>query len=341
MIKFRHLSHKMFCKNLSALDKNKPVLILPHNNPDPDAIAASWGISYLLKKTAGINAIIAYSGFIGRAENRALVEVLKIPLKKVTDKLWQQEQTIIMVDCQPYTGNNPIPEDVVPDIVIDHHPLRKTTKYKQWATIDENLGSTSTIITTCIKESGLPIPKGLATALFYAIRSETKDLGWERTRLDHRHYLELLSHVDFDALYQIEHPTLSAEYFRMVKTALERSRVHRHVVVCPLGEVPYPELPAEIADFLIFREGISVSFVMGRFENDMYLSLRSLRRGTNSAVTIRNVISEMGTGGGHEIMAGGKIPDLPQYKLRDVEKTLIKRLLKEFQLSRIKEKKLF
>ena len=33
----------------------------------------------------------------------------------------------------------------------------------------------------------------------------------------------------------------------------------------------------------------------------------------------------MGTGGGHEIMAGGKIPDLPQYKLRDVEKILIRK----------------
>jgi nanoRNase/pAp phosphatase (c-di-AMP/oligoRNAs hydrolase) len=331
----------MICKNLASLDKNKPVLILIHNNPDPDAIASAWGISYLLKKNIGLDAFIAYSGFIGRAENRALVKVLKIPLKKVTARLWQQEHTIILADCQPYTGNNPLPEDVVPDIIIDHHPLRETTKYKQWATIDENLGSTSTIITACIKESGLAIPKPLATALFYAIRSETKDLGWERTRLDHKHYLDLLPQVDFDALYQIEHPTLSPDYFRMVKTALDRSRVYRHVVVCPLDEVPYPELPAEIADFLIFREGTTISFVMGRFGNDMYLSLRSVQRGTNSAVTIRKVLGKMGTGGGHEIMAGGKIPDLPQYKLRDVEKTLIKRLLKEFQLSRVKENKLF
>jgi phosphoenolpyruvate synthase/pyruvate phosphate dikinase len=37
-------------EKLEEIVKGKRVLILVHNNPDPDAIAAGWALSYLLKK---------------------------------------------------------------------------------------------------------------------------------------------------------------------------------------------------------------------------------------------------------------------------------------------------
>jgi nanoRNase/pAp phosphatase (c-di-AMP/oligoRNAs hydrolase) len=329
----------MLIEKLRKLPPKKHVLILTHDNPDPDAIASAWGLSYLLKKKIALTSNIVYSGLIGRAENRALVKVLKIPLVRYENFTWNGDQSVVMVDSQPYTGNNPLPSDIIPDGIIDHHPLRKTTKYERFALIDEHIGATSTIITASFKRQKLFMPKKIATALFYAIRSETKDLGWEGSELDYKNYLYLLPRVDFHALHKIMHPRLPKEYYQMINVAINRSRIFRTAVVCPLGKVPYPELPAEIADFLIFRENIDMSLVLGIFQNDMYLSIRSLRRKVNSAALMRKIIRGYGTGGGHEIMAGGKIPDVSPSLATNIERTIIKRYLNALSIADVDETK--
>ena len=48
------------------------MLVIMHNDPDPDAIASAVGLGYMLEKAEGIDVHIAYRGVIGRAENRAL-----------------------------------------------------------------------------------------------------------------------------------------------------------------------------------------------------------------------------------------------------------------------------
>ena len=103
----------MLIEKLRKLPSKKRVLILPHENPDPDAIASAWGLSYLLKKKLGLTSTIIYSGLIGRAENRALVKHLNIPLVNYDPHVFESEQSIVMVDSQPYTGNNPLPLDVL------------------------------------------------------------------------------------------------------------------------------------------------------------------------------------------------------------------------------------
>jgi len=329
----------MLLEKLRKLPGKKNVLILPHDNPDPDAIASAWGISYILKRKLGLKSTIVYRGLIGRAENRELVKVLEIPLVKYIPEILNENQSIVMVDCQPYTGNNPLPLDIIPDGIIDHHPLRKTTKFKSWAFINDKIGATSTIITATFKRQKLFMPKKIATALFYAIRSETKDLGWEGTDFDLKNYLFLLPRIDFQALYKIQHPPLMKVYYRMIKEAINKSRIFDNIAVCPLEKMPYPELPAEIADFLIFRDNIELSLVMGLYENDMYLSLRSLNRNINSSEVMLLLVKGYGEGGGHEMMAGGKIPDVTLDQATDLKNTITKRLLKIFSLEKEKDMK--
>jgi nanoRNase/pAp phosphatase (c-di-AMP/oligoRNAs hydrolase) len=42
----------MLIEKLRKLPVKKSVFILTHDNPDPDAIASAWGLSYLIKKNS-------------------------------------------------------------------------------------------------------------------------------------------------------------------------------------------------------------------------------------------------------------------------------------------------
>jgi nanoRNase/pAp phosphatase (c-di-AMP/oligoRNAs hydrolase) len=330
----------MIAQQLTRLQVQGKCLILPHDNPDPDGMAAAWALSFFLERTRGLKPEIGYCGLIGRAENRAMVQELKIPLESLGPADFGEYSTVVMVDCQPHTGNSCLPDEIMPDAVIDHHPKRTGTRVKQWAYIDPKMGATSTILAATLEREKIPIPKALATALFYAIRSETKDLGWEGTRKDYRAYVNLLPKIDFDALYRIEHPRLPPHYYRMLKRAIHRSRIYGFLVVCPLGKVPYPELPAEIADFLIFHQDVDLALVTGVFENNLYLSLRSFHRLLDSGEIMRDLVHGRGTGGGHEIMAGGKIPAGSSARAQAEEQEVRRRILKRFALDHRPAKKL-
>lgn len=64
---------------LSALPSAKKVLILPHDNPDPDALASAFALSTLIKYKLHTSTLIGVGGMVGRSENRALVSSHELP----------------------------------------------------------------------------------------------------------------------------------------------------------------------------------------------------------------------------------------------------------------------
>src|SRR5262245_45036714 len=108
---------------LSVLERPGPLVILPHDNPDPDALASAAPLRYIAKPLTQKDAAIALGGYVGRAENRAMVRYLNIPLVPVADLPLTDPGTIIaLVDTQPGRTNNSLPADATASIVIDHHP---------------------------------------------------------------------------------------------------------------------------------------------------------------------------------------------------------------------------
>ena len=57
---------------------------------------------------------------IARAENRAMVELIPIPLVPVETATIDPDTAVIMVDSQPRTGRR-FSEETAPQVVIDHH----------------------------------------------------------------------------------------------------------------------------------------------------------------------------------------------------------------------------
>jgi nanoRNase/pAp phosphatase (c-di-AMP/oligoRNAs hydrolase) len=287
---------------------HRRALILTHDNPDPDSIAAGVALAHLLEKLAGVEAIVAYGGIVGRAENRALVKVLKLPVVPVSRIEFDDYDLICMVDTQPEQGNHSLPARHFPDVVIDHHPERPDSHLAPIADVGGPIGATSTVVADYFRASGREIPEPIATALFYGIKADTRDLGRQTTKQDVDAYLWLFPMVDKDALAEIEHPKLPAEYFRLYHVAIEKALVYEDAVVCDLGEIYTPDMVAEVAERFSFLQDMKWSLAFGEYEDSLFFSLRTSDRRMNAGRLIRDVIeAKGGSAGGHGTMAGARL----------------------------------
>src|SRR5512138_2238966 len=222
-------------QGLARLQGRRDLLIYMHDNPDPDAMAAAMGLKHLVECTTDLRATLALGGIVGRAENRAMVERLKVPLIPAEVLNTDHFDTIAIVDSQPGTGNNSLPAGRPVDIVIDHHPAREESAHATcWCDIRPQLGATSTIVLQYLREKNILLDTALATALFYAIRSETRDLGREATAAEREAYLYLIPLVDHHLMFRIQQPKLPRQYYESLDRALRMADAWGDVITVNL-----------------------------------------------------------------------------------------------------------
>jgi nanoRNase/pAp phosphatase (c-di-AMP/oligoRNAs hydrolase) len=328
-------------KLLNLVRGKRKVLILAHENPDPDSIAAAFGLKFIFRKTMGVPSIIAYGGIIGRAENQSMVQLLGIdmvPYHKISPRNYS---VIALVDCQPHTGTVLLPKGVVPTIVIDHHPLRKSSLKADYVDVRWDIGSTSSMITQYIRALNLPVDRKVATALIYGIKSDTRDLGRQSTEQDIRASVFLYPFILQKKLARIEHPKLPKEYFVELYSVLKNAKIHGDAVVARVDRIGWPEIIGEFADELIKIEDIRWCLCYGQYNGNLLFSIRTTRSTHMAGVLAHKISIGIGTGGGHETFAAGKV-ELGQAikKVKDPEEILLRRFLHEVNIREIEPKQL-
>lgn len=282
-------------------------LIVIHDHPDPDCLASAMALQHLLTMKLNRDTVIAFSGVISRSENTAMARELGIyltPLEKVDIDDFTM---ICMLDTQPGTGNNSLPPDAAVDLVIDHHPILESTRECRWVDIREEYGTTATILYEYLMAQDVSIGSKLATALFYAIKSETQDLGREAGRADRNAYLNLFPLTNKKLLYEITHPKLPQSHFLAIHKALKNAVIYTNLLVITMEEITTPEVVSEMADYLVRLEGVDVAMSMGRYKNALFLSMRTTRHDLNAGEIMKKLVSGQGTAGGHGMTAGGRI----------------------------------
>lgn len=292
---------------LKELRGARRLLILTHDNPDPDAIAAGWVLADLVRRTLRLPSTLAYDGVVGRAENRAMVCLLRIPLVRLSEVDSRRYDAVALVDTQPGSGNNSLPRGVVPRVVFDHHPLRRATRVVPWADVRPDYGATATILTEYITAAGLPLSRRHATGLFYAIRAETQNLGREGAEADLQAFLALFPRIDNRLLGRIEQAPFTARYLALLQGALAATRLYGPLSVTSLGRLPYPDVVAELADLFLRNDRVRWALVMGHYRGGLHVSLRTDHARANAARAIDELMGDMGKAGGHGLMAGGRI----------------------------------
>jgi nanoRNase/pAp phosphatase (c-di-AMP/oligoRNAs hydrolase) len=282
-------------------------LVLTHDNPDPDSIASAATLGRILRIAFRHPVTTAYGGIIGRAENREMVKTLGIHLTHSRRLNWKHYRHVALVDCQPGTGNNQLPDNWIPDLVFDHHPMRRATQKARFTDIRTDYGATATILAEYLEISGVNANKRISTALVYAIRSETQDFGREFGGADKEAFDVFFSQADIRALARIQAPRLPLSYFGTLHRSLENLETVSTLVISHLGPVEQPDIVPEIADLLLRLEGKTWSACTGIFENRLYMSLRTTNPRADAGRLMRRVLGRRGKGGGHGMIAGGWI----------------------------------
>jgi nanoRNase/pAp phosphatase (c-di-AMP/oligoRNAs hydrolase) len=297
-------------EQLRSMAGDGPVLILTHDNPDPDALASGKALAQLFQQTWGISSQLTYSGLVARAENMAMLHLLTPEWRPLEGAgVWGRYSAIALVDTQPGAGNNRLPPEVIPQIVIDHHhPLRSALESVPYVDIQTEIGSTVSIVYLYLEAARVSPDAQLATAIFYGIQTDTRGLTRGSSPLDQEIYFKMLPLIDRERLIQVEQAGLPREYFRAFVSGLQSARVYGHTVVSYLGAIHRPDFVAELADILIRLDNSRAVLCMGYHGATLYLSMRTASPDYDAGSLIQKVIAGSGRAGGHGVMAGGQVP---------------------------------
>ncbi len=320
---------------LEAVEDAEDVLILTHDNPDPDAIASAAALAHLLERAAGLETTLAFGGIVGRAENRALIEELGVEFRRTAAMDVPTSTPVAVVDTQPRTGNNSLPEGRIASVVIDHHPLRSETAAAGFSDVRPGYGASCSILVEYLRASKLEPPRELATALFYGIQSETMDLGREVSEADVSASLYLYPRSDPSSISRIRHARVPESYLRSIHEALEEARRYGGVVLVPMGRLDYPDMVAEVADLFMRVEGIEWAVASGRYRDDLLLSVRTFRADAHAGEVVRRAVRDRGSAGGHGMLAGAQLPlkGMDEHEVEGLTRALLQDLREELDVA--------
>ena len=290
------------------LQNKKNLLIAMQDNPDPDSIASAVALRQLTHILGKVSCSIAHGGTLGRAENRALVRYLNLNLRDITQIQWPDFDLIGLVDTQPDTGNNSLPGDVTPQIVIDHHPYRQSTRRAEIVDVRRGYGATATILFEYLQEAKIVPEIHLATAIIYAIRSDTQDLGMEASHADIQAIQTLHPLADLRMLSEIQRGRVQRDYFPILARALQSACVYGTCIISSLGDIEIPDMVGEVADLLLRDDRALWTLCYGFCKGKMLLSIRTSQMEEQAGRVMQCLVARRGTGGGHASLAGGQIP---------------------------------
>lgn len=289
---------------------NGPVLILTHDNPDPDGLASGKALSTLLREAWDIPSQLMYSGLVARAENHVMLNRLT-PEWECSEALpdLRQFSAVAQIDTQPGAGNNRMRVTHPNHIVVDHHyPVRDATTTASYADVRTDIGSTVTMLFQYLDAAGIDPDPRLATAMYYGLKTDTRSLTRGESVADDVAFMNLTRYLDQRELSKVEVAALSLEYFRAFSQGLHAARLFGQAVIAWLGSIEQPDFAAEMADILIRLQGARAALCMGQFRDTLHISLRTGGRDQDAGMIIQQVVTSPGSAGGHGTMAGGQFP---------------------------------
>ncbi len=292
---------------LAAILKNAPdeVFIQPHNVPDPDAIAGSMGLQYLLAQK-NIHAQIVYDQEIEKANALKMIELFNPSIIPAGDAhTLGAEDWAVLVDAQK--GNANITDLPTVEVAsIDHHEYKGNMGYL-FEDIRPQVGSCSSIIAEYFVENNIAIPQHIATALLYGIFMDTDNLTRGVCNLDIDMFYMLYPLSNINLITELKGNEHSIEDLHQYAEAFKTLEKYEELGFFKLNS-SNDSLLGAAGDIVVCVKGINIVVAYAVRESGVKISCRSVIRSVKANDMVKYLVEGCGVGGGHGHMAGGFIP---------------------------------
>ena len=279
------------------------VLILLHNDPDPDALASGLALRNLLRRTK-TTAIIGAMQDVTRPENLRMANMLDIHVERITSASFREFERIATVDVQPHYFGGMLDRA---DLVIDHHPEQPgySAVFKD---IRADYGSTCTILTEHLRAVDVNISERTATAMLYAIKSDTLFFARHTNRVDLDAFTFLYPLSDAALIRKMEGAEITLERLDYVTRASQGGILRAQVFSAFVGEALREDFIPYTADFFLQLEDVKWTIVAGVVSSSLIVSVRNLGYSRNAGEFVKKWFGDVGSAGGHRAMAKAVVP---------------------------------
>ena len=278
--------------------------VFTHDNPDPDSISSAYALREIARNF-DVEADILYYGEILHQKNRAMVNLLEIPMLRADEVDLEKYEKFALVDSSGPGVNNSIPPEIEISIVIDHHPVERV--FAEYVDVRGDVGSTATILAEYVRELKIVPSKILATALFFGIKSETDEFKRNARTADFLAAAFLYPFVDHEMIEKMEGPAISTETLDVLGTAIRNRQIYSSFLLSFAGFINDRDTLPQAADFLLRLEGISTAVVFGILKDKVYISARNKDVRINIGEVLKRAFGDVGSAGGHAHAAGAQI----------------------------------
>ena len=282
------------------------VFLQPHNVPDPDAIASSLGMYYLLSHRGIKDLAIVYDQEIEKANSVKMLELFKVPMVLASEAhTLGEEDWSVLIDAQKGNANlTDLPTDEV--AAIDHHEYKGNMGYR-FEDIRPGVGSCSAIVAEWFFENNIEPPKPIATALLYGIFMDTDNLTRGASDFDINMFYRLYGLSDIGMIVELKGNEISLKDLDLYAEAFKTVEIYDEIAFLRLKNVN-DSLLGSAGDVVITVSGVHVVVAYAVRDNGIKLSVRSTLDRIKANDLVRHLVEGNGVGGGHDAMAGGFVP---------------------------------
>lgn len=302
---------RVIARALSELIReSSKVYIIGHKNPDMDCFGSAVGLASVVKQL-GIgckiilnNDITAIGYFLNKLNKESKYDDLFISVEEAKSDLDAQTLVIIVdVHNKSYVADLSLVDKVQRKVIIDHHRRSPDMiEHDILNYIEVYASSTSEMVTEIIQYmvDKPKLTRTEAEGLLAGIFMDTKGFSF-KTGVRTFDAASFLKSLGADPIEIKKMFTDDLEDYLLIAETIKSAEVRDNTAIAITPKNIDTVIIAKAADELLNISGISVSFVLGEVNNDIYISGRSV-----GDINVQVVLEALG-GGGHMNIAGVKI----------------------------------
>ncbi len=298
------MTSEPYLKFIEVVQDFDTILLQPHDIPDPDAIASSFGLLRLLEHFH-IPTEILYVDNVEKANSKRMMELFDIPMTiKTETKVIGKQDLILLIDTQ--TGHSNVTDLRGQFVgVIDHHKFLGNKNYV-YMDVKSSIGACSSIVASYYKGLAIEPSTQVATALLYGIMTDTDHLVRSQDQLDLEMFYWLYKLADMTQIRYLRMNEIGLEDLEAYTRALQNIEIYGSTCFVDIGDCN-DSLLGTISDMVFTIENVDVIVSYAKREDGVKLSIRSGDVKIKANNLVSYIIDKHGAGGGHDEMAGGFI----------------------------------